>query len=262
MNPGEASLIRVGVVGAAGRMGRTVCAAVAEHPGLELVAAVDPAFAGERLGELTVAGELRALADAGAQVVVDFTTLEAARTTVSWAALHGVHAVVGTTGWSPDDLARMEVDFTRSNCLVAANFAIGAVLMMRFAELAAPWFDTVDVIELHHDAKIDAPSGTAMATMERIAAASSEWAPDPTKHELVPGARGGVGPAGIHVHSLRVRGMVAHQEVLMGGRGETLTIRHDSYDRVSFMAGVTLACTRVAALGRPLTVGIEGLLGL
>ena len=255
-------MIRVGVVGAGGRMGRTVCAAVHEHPELQLVAAVDPAAAGQQLHDVTIADELRALADAGVEVIVDFTTVTAARTTLSWAALHGVHAVVGTTGWSGDDLARLEREFTRSRCLIAANFAIGAVLMMRFAELAAPWFDTVDVIELHHDAKIDAPSGTAMTTMQRIAAASAEWAPDPTQHELVPGARGGVGPAGIHVHSLRVRGMVAHQEVLMGGAGETLTIRHDSYDRVSFMAGVTLACTRVSSLEQSLTQGIEGLLGL
>lgn len=255
-------MIRVGVVGAGGRMGRTVCDAVHEHPALDLVAAIDPVAVGQMVHGVTIADELRALAEARVDVLVDFTTVTAARTTLSWAALHGVHAVVGTTGWSGDDLATLEASFTRSRCLVAANFAVGAVLMMRFAELAAPWFDTVDVIELHHDAKIDAPSGTAMTTMQRIAAASSEWAPDPTQHELVPGARGGVGPAGIHVHSLRVRGMVAHQEVLMGARGETLTIRHDSYDRVSFMSGVTLACTRIADLQQPLTLGIEGLLGL
>lgn len=243
-------------------MGRTVCDAVAEHPQLEFVAAVDPVAVGDVLHGVTVAGELRALADAGVEVIVDFTTVAAARTTLAWAALHGVHAVVGTTGWDDDDLSRLRAEFTRSRCLVAANFAVGAVLMMRFAELAAPWFDTVDVIELHHDAKIDAPSGTAVTTMKRIAAASSQWAADPTQHELVPGARGGVGPEGIRVHSLRVRGMVAHQEVLMGGRGETLTIRHDSYDRVSFMNGVTLACTRVAELEQSLTLGIEGLLGL
>ena len=262
MNDNNDAPIRVGVVGAGGRMGRTVCAAVAEHSRLELVAGVDPEARGEVLCGVTIADELRALADARADVIVDFTTVSAARTTLQWAALHGVHAVVGTTGWSPDDLATLEASFTRSRCLVAANFAVGAVLMMRFAELAAPWFDTVDVIELHHDAKIDAPSGTAMTTMQRIAAASADWAPDPTQHELVPGARGGVGPAGVRVHSLRVRGMVAHQEVLMGGRGETLTIRHDSYDRVSFMSGVTLACARVAELQQPLTLGIEGLLGL
>jgi 4-hydroxy-tetrahydrodipicolinate reductase len=255
-------MIRVGVVGAGGRMGRAVCAAVDEHPQLQLVAGVDPAAGGQELCGITIATDLRALADAGAEVLVDFTVIEAARTTVSWAALHGVHAVVGTSGWTAQDHRTLAANFTRSRCLVASNFAVGAVLMMRFAELAAPWFDTVDVLEFHHDAKVDAPSGTAMTTLERIAAASSEWAADPTKHELLPGARGGVGPGGVHVHSLRVRGMVAHQEVLMGARGETLSIRHDSYDRASFMAGVTLACTRIAELEQPLTLGIEGLLGL
>lgn len=243
-------------------MGRAACAAVAEHARLELVAVVDPAVAGQSLNDVTAASDLRALADAGVEVLVDFTVVEAARTTLSWAALHGVHAVVGTTGFTADDYATIASNFTRSRCLIAPNFAVGAVLMMKFAELAAPWFDTVDVIEMHHDAKVDAPSGTAVMTMDRIAGASANWAPDPTEHEMLPGARGGVGPAGIHVHSLRVRGMVAHQEVLMGARGETLTIRHDSYDRVSFMSGVTLACTRISELAQPLTLGIEGLLGL
>jgi 4-hydroxy-tetrahydrodipicolinate reductase len=254
--------VRVGVVGAGGRMGRAACAAVHEHPQLELVAAVGQRSAGQQICGLTVASDLKVVADAEVDVLVDFTVVEAARTTLSWAALHGVHAVVGTSGWTADDYATLSATFTRSRCLVSPNFAIGAVLMMRFAELAAPWFNTVDVIEMHHDAKIDAPSGTAMMTLDRIAAASDEWAPDPTKHEMLPGARGGVGPAGIHVHSLRVRGMVAHQEVLMGSQGETLTIRHDSYDRVAFMSGVTLACTRIAELEQPLTLGIEGLLGL
>lgn len=254
--------IRVGVVGAGGRIGRAACAAIHEHPELDLVAAVDPVAAGQTISGVAVNSELRALADADAAVLVDFSVVTAARTTLSWAALHGVHAVVGTTGWLPSDYDRLAAEFTRSRCLVAPNFAIGAVLMMRFAELAAPWFSTADVIELHHDAKIDAPSGTAMTTLDRLATASNDWAPDPTEHELIPGARGGTGPGGIRVHSLRVRGMVAHQEVLLGGQGETLSIRHDSYDRVSFMSGVTLACCRIAGLEQPLTLGIEGLLGL
>ena len=145
--------------------------------------------------------------------------------------------------------------------MVAANFAIGAVLMMRFAELAAPYFDSVEVIELHHDNKIDAPSGTATETVRRMAAASDTWAPDPTLTEVLPGARGGVGPGGIHVHSVRLRGLVAHQEVLFGTAGQQLTIRHDSFDRVSFMPGVVLAAKRVA--NHPgLTIGLEPLLGL
>jgi 4-hydroxy-tetrahydrodipicolinate reductase len=194
-------------------------------------------------------------------VAVDFTVLDAARGNLDWCAANGVHAVVGTTGFADEDLEHLRVAFTRSSCLVAPNFAIGAVLMMRFAELAAPFFETAEIIELHHDAKIDAPSGTAMQTARRMAAASSEWAPDPTTHTVVDGARGGPGPAGIHVHSVRLRGLVAHQEVLLGTLGQTLTIRHDSYDRTSFMPGVVLACKRVGE--RPgLTIGLDALLGL
>jgi 4-hydroxy-tetrahydrodipicolinate reductase len=135
------------------------------------------------------------------------------------------------------------------------------VLMMRFAELAAPFFETAEVIELHHDAKVDAPSGTAMMTVERMAASAPHWAPDPTRHEIVPGARGGLGPAGIRVHSVRLRGLVAHQEVIFGTTGQSLTIRHDSYDRTSFMPGVLLAIKAVG--GRPgLTVGLDAVLGI
>jgi 4-hydroxy-tetrahydrodipicolinate reductase len=169
--------------------------------------------------------------------------------------------VVGTTGWSEDDYAKLRAAFSASNCLIAPNFAIGAVLMMRFAELAAPWFETAEVIELHHDQKLDAPSGTAVRTVERMAAASAEWGSDPTRTEIVPGARGGVGPGGIHLHSVRLRGLVAHQEVLFGTTGQSLTIRHDSYDRTSFMPGVLLAIKRVPH--HPgLTIGLDPLLGL
>jgi len=146
-------------------------------------------------------------------------------------------------------------------CVVAPNFALGAVLMMRFAELAAPWFDTAEIIELHHDAKVDAPSGTALTTAGRMAAASDQWGADPTRVETVVGARGGTGPGGIHIHSVRLRGLVAHQEVLLGGPGQSLTIRHDSYDRQSFMPGVLAAVRHVPH--RPgLTVGLDVLLGI
>ena len=244
-------------------MGATVCAAVAADPELDLVAAVDPHGVGRTVEGLTIAAEPRAFADAGAEVVVDFTVAAAARTTVPWLAMHGIHAVVGTTGLTDDDLATFRTEFTGDgpNCVVAANFAISAVLMMRFAELAAPFFETAEIIELHHDTKTDAPSGTALATADRMAAASSQWAPDPTKSEVLPGARGGVGPAGIHLHSVRMRGMVAHQEVILGAAGQTLVLRQDSYDRVSFMPGVLLACKRVA--DHPgLTVGLDALLEL
>jgi 4-hydroxy-tetrahydrodipicolinate reductase len=241
--------IKVAVLGARGRMGATVCEAVDADDELELACGID---AGDDLEEVR---------RSGADVVVDFTVVAAARDNLPRVAAWGVHGVVGTTGLSPDDLDRLRAAFTTSNCVVAPNFAIGAVLMMRFAELAAPYFDSVEVIELHHDAKVDAPSGTAAETMRRVAAASPTWAPDPTRTEVFAGARGGVGPAGIHVHSVRLRGLVAHQEVLLGTAGQLLTIRHDSFDRVSFMPGVVLACKRIA--DHPgLTVGLEPLLGL
>jgi 4-hydroxy-tetrahydrodipicolinate reductase len=177
-------MIRVGVFGAAGRMGSTVCAAVVADPALELVAAVDPQHAGLDLrvaakvdSDLHVAPGAEALLEARAEVVVDFSVLAASRENLAFAAEHGIHAVVGTTGFTEADLDGFRDSFTRSSCFIAPNFAIGAVLMMRFAELAAPWFETAEVIELHHDQKIDAPSGTAMLTVERMAAASSSRAP-------------------------------------------------------------------------------------
>jgi 4-hydroxy-tetrahydrodipicolinate reductase len=251
--------IRVGVFGAGGRMGATVCAAVAGDADLELVAAVDPGHGGEVLEGVAIDTDAEAMA--AAEVAVDFTALAAARSNARWCAEHGVHAVIGTTGFSPADIDELTAAFTSSNCLVAPNFAIGAVLMMRFAELAAPYFETAEVIELHHDAKIDAPSGTAMMTVQRMAGASPTWAPDPTQHEVVAGARGGAGPAGIRVHSVRLRGLVAHQEVLLGTAGQSLSIRHDSYDRTSFMPGVLLAVKQIAS--RPgVTLGLDALLGL
>jgi 4-hydroxy-tetrahydrodipicolinate reductase len=251
--------MRVGVFGAGGRMGATVCAAVAADDDLELAAAVDPGHIGEEVEGITIAGDADAMA--GVAVAVDFTALAAARANARWCADHGVHAVIGTTGFAAGDIDDLTAAFTASNCLVAPNFAIGAVLMMRFAELAAPYFETAEVIELHHDAKIDAPSGTAMMTVQRMAGASPTWAADPTQHEVVGGARGGAGPAGIRVHSVRLRGLVAHQEVLLGTTGQSLTIRHDSYDRTSFMPGVLLAVKQVAS--RPgVTVGLDALLGL
>ena len=261
MSTGESSTIRVGVFGAGGKMGQTVCAAVGADAQLDLVAAVDPYAAGRSILGVEVAATPHAMADAGVQVAVDFTVLEAARTNASWCALHGVHAVIGTTGFSPDDLAGLRQAFARSNALVAPNFAIGAVLMMRFAELAAPYFRTAEIIEFHHDAKVDAPSGTAVRTAERMAAASSEWGTDPTTHEVYPGARGGLGPAGIRVHAVRMHGMFAHQEVVLGASGQTLVIRHDTFDRDCYVPGVLLACKRIA--DHPgLTLGLDAYLDL
>jgi 4-hydroxy-tetrahydrodipicolinate reductase len=261
--------IRVAVFGATGRMGSLVCRAVADDPELALVGAIDPHHAGFDLQHatgvevpgVTVDPDPSVLVDRGVDVVVDFTLIDAARANVAWAAENGVHAVVGTSGFGEDDFARARKAFTRSNCLVAPNFAIGAVLMMRFAELAAPYFETAEIIELHHDQKVDAPSGTAMITARRMAASSDRWNDDPTTNAVLPGARGARGPAGIPVHSVRLRGLVAHQEVLLGTTGQSLTIRHDSYDRSSFMPGVILAVKHVGE--RPgLTIGLDELLGL
>jgi 4-hydroxy-tetrahydrodipicolinate reductase len=260
--------IRVGVFGATGRMGRTVCQAVLDEPGLELVAAVDPHHEGLDLrpvtgvdADLVIAGGPGALDPAEVDVVVDFTQAEAARDNLAWAAGAGVHAVVGTTGLTEEDYDELRRSFTTSNCVVAPNFAIGAVLMIRFAELAAPWFSSAEIIELHHEHKLDAPSGTATHTAARMAEASADWTPDPTTNEVLPGARGGKGPADIPIHAVRLRGLVAHQEVLLGTTGQSLVIRHDSYDRSCFMPGVVLA---VKAVGERagVTIGLDHLLDL
>lgn len=263
-------MIRVGVFGAGGRMGATVCRAVLDALDLELVAAVDPERAGidlDQLGvrgtDLQVSAKPDAMKKADVEVAVDFTVVAAARENLSYCAAHRIHAVVGTTGFTAHDLDGFREEFApgRVNAVIAPNFAIGAVLMMRFAEMAAPHFETAEVIEYHHDAKADAPSGTAMLTAERMAAASGEWAKDPTTNEVLPGARGGPGPSDIRVHAVRMRGVVANQEVILGTTGQTLTIRHDTTDRTSFMPGVLLA---IRAVGdRPgLTVGLDALLDL
>lgn len=241
-------------------MGATVCAAVAADSALELVAAVDTTGDVTAQG-VTISRELKALADAKVDVAVDFTVAAAARVTLPWLALHGVHAVVGTTGFTDSDIAAFKQEFSRSNCLIAPNFAIGAVLMMRFAEVAAPFFDTAEIIEIHHDAKADSPSGTAVSTANRMAAASSTWANDPTTHEAIPGARGAKGPADIRIHAVRMRGAVANQEVVLGTQGQTLTIRHDTIDRNSFMPGVVLACKKIAEYPG-VTLGLDSILGI
>lgn len=250
-------------------MGIAVCNAVSTDSELELVAAMDPSFGGLDVGEVTgvsgcsfeVASEREAFLAANVDVAVDFTHLEAARGNLQFCADHGIHAVMGTSGFTEaefDEIAKM---FTKSNCLIAPNFAIGAVLMIRFAEMAAPFFDTGEIIELHHDTKIDAPSGTAISTAERMARASSEWATDPTTTETIPSARGAKAAGDIPIHSVRMRGMTAHQEVLLGTTGQTLSLRHDSYDRSSFMPGVVLAIKRIGQVSG-LTVGLDGMLDL
>jgi 4-hydroxy-tetrahydrodipicolinate reductase len=244
--------IKVGVLGAKGRMGSEVSRAVDRANDLELVARLD---IGDALSDLV---------DAGAQVVVDFTHPGAALDNLRFGLDHGVAVVVGTSGFDDARYATVRgwLAATPGHVLVAPNFGVGAVLMMRFAQQAARFFDSVEVIELHHAGKVDAPSGTAVRTASLIAAARAEAGagplPDATTDEL-PGARGAT-VDGIHVHSVRMPGLVAHQEVLLGTAGETLTLRHDSLDRASFMPGVLLAVR--AVLDRPgLTIGLEPLLG-
>ena len=261
--------IRVGVFGAGGRMGAMVCRTVASCEGLELVAAVDPHHSGMDVSRVTgaelpglqIAPGAEALTQARATVAVDFTVLEAARKNLKWCAENSVHAVVGTTGFTPKDHERFRKAFTESNCVIAPNFAIGAVLLMRLAELAAPHFESAEIIETHHAAKIDAPSGTALQIASRMAAASTEWSADPTKNETVKGTRGAEAAPGIRVHSLRLQGAVAHHEVVLSTTGQALTIRHDSYDRESFMPGVVAAIKVIPKLPG-LTIGLDKVLGL
>lgn len=256
-------------------MGSEVCRAVDADRDLELVATVDPRLASEEVplpvepgGRLEVSAGVEALESSHAEVAVDFTVGPAARANALWCADHGVHAVVGTSGLDERALAELADRFAESsaNCVVVANFAIGAVLMEHLAAIAAPFMDGAEIVELHHDAKVDAPSGTALQTAEamsrsRRAAGAPEWAPDPTRVEHIPGSRGAVGALGVRVHSVRLPGLVAHQEVLLGAAGQTLAIRHDTYDRRAFMPGVVLAVKAVA--DRPgLTVGLAPLLGL
>ncbi|MGA4669835.1 4-hydroxy-tetrahydrodipicolinate reductase [Propionibacteriaceae bacterium Y1923] len=245
-------MTRVAVFGAKGRMGAASCQAVEQADGLDLVAAIDD-------------GDDREIA-ANSDVIIDFTHPDVVMDTLEWAISHGIHAVVGTTGFTAERLSQVEAwlaDQPGVGVIIAPNFSVGAVLMMDAARRAAAFYESAEIIELHHPNKADAPSGTATTTAQRMAAARAEAglgpAPDATVHE-VDGARGAV-VDGIRVHSVRLRGLVAHQEVLLGTEGETLTIRHDSYDRVSFMPGVVAAVRGVA--DRPgLTLGIEPILGV
>lgn len=250
-------------------MGVTVCQAVAADPELELVAAVDPSHdgidartvIGVETARFDIAGSPAAMTLADVEVAIDFTSLAAAQRNIEFCADNGIHAVVGTSGFAEAAFERIRAMFIRSNCLIAPNFAIGAVLMMRFAEIAAPFFETAEIIEFHHNKKTDAPSGTAVNTAERMAAASAEWAPDPTQTETFAGARGARGPSNIAIHSVRMVGMVAHQEVVLGTTGQSLVIRHDTTNRSSFMPGVILAAKRIAQTPG-LTIGLEPILGI
>ena len=246
-------MTKVGVLGARGRMGREVIRVVSEAPDLEVKAQVDQ---GDDRGTLT-----------GCDVVVDFTHPGAVMDNLRWCVEHALDVVVGTSGFGEDRLDEVQGwldEHPGVRVLIVPNFSVGAILMMRFAQQAARFFPSAEVIELHHAAKADAPSGTALRTASMIGAARAEAGlgppPDATVSAL-PGARGATVDE-VHVHSVRVAGLVAHQEVLFGGQGETLTIRHDSLDRASFMPGVLLAVRNLGSLPEGLTVGLEGLLGL
>ncbi|MBM6404976.1 4-hydroxy-tetrahydrodipicolinate reductase [Phycicoccus sp. CSK15P-2] len=243
---------KVAVVGASGRMGSTTCAAVEAAGDLELVARVG---SGDDLGDL-----------GGAEVAVDFTVPDSSPGVVAHCVERGVHVVVGATGWSEARLATLRdhlASHPEVGVLVAPNFAVGAVLMMELTRRAAPFFESVEVVELHHPDKVDAPSGTAARTAAVIGVAREQAGcdpvPDATRHDP-DGARGAL-VHGVPVHSVRLRGLVAHQEVLLGNPGEMLTVRHDSFDRVSFMSGV-LAAVRQVSAHPGLTVGLEHYLGL
>ncbi|AWT45852.1 MULTISPECIES: 4-hydroxy-tetrahydrodipicolinate reductase [Streptomyces] len=248
------SKLRVAVLGAKGRIGSEAVRAVEAAEDMELVAA---------LGR---GDKLETLAETGAQVVVELTTPDSVLANLEYCVGHGIHAVVGTTGWTEERLGRLKGWLAASpetGVLIAPNFSIGAVLTMKFAQLAAPYFESVEVVELHHPNKVDAPSGTATRTAQLIAAARREAgtapAPDATQTAL-DGARG-ADVDGIPVHAVRLRGLLAHQEVLLGGEGETLTIRHDSLHHSSFMPGILLGARRVVSTPG-LTFGLEHFLDL
>ncbi|QNP65628.1 4-hydroxy-tetrahydrodipicolinate reductase [Streptomyces genisteinicus] len=248
------SKLRVAVLGAKGRIGS------------EAVRAVEAADDMELVGALGRGDKLESLVDSGAQVVVELTTPASVMGNLDFCVRHGIHAVVGTTGWTDERLAQLNTSLAASpetGVLIAPNFSIGAVLTMTFAQQAARYFESVEVVELHHPGKADAPSGTATRTAQLIAAARAEAGlgtqPDATLTAL-DGARG-ADVDGVPVHAVRLRGLLAHQEVLLGGEGETLTIRHDSLHHSSFMPGILLGVRRVTS-APGLTFGLEHFLDL
>jgi 4-hydroxy-tetrahydrodipicolinate reductase len=252
-------MIRVGVSGVAGRMGRLVAEAVAAAPDLDLAEGYDPGAAGQAVSGIRIGADPEAMG--AAEVVVEFTNPAVVLDNLArWRSL-GLHAVVGTSGF---DAARLDAlreiwGSGAARCLVVPNFSIGAVLMMRFAAAAAPHFAAAEIVELHHDRKADAPSGTALATAAGMAAGGGRSERAVESAESLPGARGGAS-GGVRIHSVRLPGLLAHQEVILGSPGETLTLRHDTSDRASFLPGVLLAVRRVASLPDPVTVGLEAVL--
>ncbi|MCF6093356.1 4-hydroxy-tetrahydrodipicolinate reductase [Microaerobacter geothermalis] len=262
--------VRVAVTGALGRMGQEVVKMVVRDPELTLAAAIDAKHVGEDIGEILGLGTLGvkiqdqleiALLESKAKVMVDFTTPHVVKRNMEVAIASGVHPVVGTTGLSHDELSELDKLCRESgiSALVAPNFAIGAVLMMKFSEMAAKYMPHVEIIELHHDQKLDAPSGTAIKTAELIRKVRNELKQgQPNEKELIEGSRGGY-MDGFRIHSVRLPGLVAHQEVIFGSLGQTLTIRHDSIHREGFMPGVNLAIKKVMEL-HGLVYGLENIM--
>lgn len=250
---GAAGTLRIGVLGARGKVGSEICRAIASAPDLELVA------------QLGRGDSLDLLVTQGAHVAVDFTEPTSVASHLSFLIARGIHAVVGTTGLEEGMLARVAAELRGApdvGVLVAPNFALGAVLAMRFAEQAAPFFASVELIELHHPFKKDAPSGTALETARRIGRARSQAGldPSPDATEGGAGAARGANVEGVRVHAIRLAGLVSHQEALFGNAGEVLSLRHDSLDRSSFAPGVLLAVRRIRDYPG-LTLGLEKLLG-
>lgn len=264
-------MIRVVVAGAAGRMGREVLKAVWRARDMELAGAVDTRFIGDDVGVLMGSGEIgitvqqdliAALENLRPDVMVDFTNPQVVGGNIRTALEHGVRPVVGTTGISKselDDIRKLSEE-KGLGCIIAPNFAIGALLMIKFAEEAVKYFPHVEIIELHHDQKVDAPSGTAIKTAEVLAQRRSEFRQGlPTEVENLPCARGAQFDGGIRIHSVRLPGLVAHQEVILGGLGQTLKIRHDSISRESFMPGVLMAIRKVINV-KGMIYGLENLI--
>ncbi len=253
-------------------MGQAAAEAVDEAPDFELAGLVDTAA---KRADTAAKKETpfyssleESLEDADPFAAVDFTQADAATASLKILAARGIHAVVGTSGIDEKAVKELAGEFKKSNCLIAPNFSISAVLMMRLAEMAAPHFESAEIIEMHHESKADAPSGTAIETMRRMQAASDFWLEDPTTQENLPGSRGAgdtkrekAEKGGIRIHSVRLKGLVAHQEVLLGTSGQSLSIRQDTYDRSAFMPGVLLGLRQISS--HPgLTVGLDKFLGI
>ncbi len=255
-------MTRVAVSGAAGRMGRLVSETVAAAADLELVAAYDPGSPGAEVAGLTAGDDPAAVA--AAEVVVEFTTPDVVMANLGRWSAAGLHTVVGTSGFDTGRIAAVGELWGSggdARCLIVPNFSVGAVVLARLAEIAAPHFAAAEIVELHHDAKADAPSGTSLAIAAGITAAGGRQERRVDGEELLAGARG-ASVAGVPVHAVRLPGMLAHHQVLLGNPGETLMLRHDSTDRSSFMPGVLAAIRGVATLPDAVTVGLNSLLGL